>query len=259
MTGDWQWDPTLFEGTATYYRRGRLPYSRRVADAVAEALGLDGTGRLLDVGCGPGIVAELLADRVAEVVGVDPDPGMLAEAARAGIPNATWVQLRAEELPASLGTFRVVTFAASFHWMDRPRVAAIVRRMLEPGGAVIQLSSSSYIPMPEAVGALRIRYLGPDHRAGQSIRTSSPTGEDLVFQDAGFPPMEEVMVPDGRVVERSLDDVVAYVLSMSGTAPHLFGDRLGAYVADLRAALEPHAPFRVTLGDNSVRIWRVTS
>ena len=256
MTEDWRWDPTLFEGTAPHYRPGRLPYAPGVADVVADALGLDGTGRLLDVGCGPGIVAELLADRVAEVVGVDPDPGMLAEAASAGIPNATWVQLRAEDLPAGLGPFRVVTFGASFHWMERAKVAAIVRDLLEPGGAVVQVSTWNHIALPEAVEALRVRYLGPDHRAGQSIRTSSPTGEDAVFQGAGFPPMEEVAVPDGRVVERSLDEAVHHVLSMSGTAPHLFGDRLDAFVADLRSALEPHAPFRVTLGDTSVRLWR---
>ena len=56
---EWRWDPTLFEGAAAHYRRGRLPYSPATADTVTDALGLDGTGRLLDVGCGPGIVAEL--------------------------------------------------------------------------------------------------------------------------------------------------------------------------------------------------------
>ena len=256
---EWRWDPTLFEGTAPHYRKGRLPYAPGIADVVTAALGLDGTGRLLDVGCGPGIVAGLLGDRVAEVVGVDPDPGMIAEARGTGIPNATWVQLRAEELPAGLGRFRVITFAASFHWMDRPAVAAIVRDMLEPGGAVLQLGTWNVLPVPDVVEELRVRYLGADRRAGQSIRNTSPDGEDAVFQAAGFPPMEEHVVPDGREVERSVDDAVANVLSMSGTAPHLFGNRLDDFVAELRAALEPHAPFRVVLGDSLVRIWRLPS
>ena len=253
---EWRWDPTLFEGTAPHYGKGRLPYAPGIADVVTDALGLDGTGRLLDVGCGPGTVAALLADRVAEVVGVDPDPGMIAEARRAGIADSSWVQLRAEDLPAGLGAFRVITFGASFHWMDRPKVAGIVRKMLDQDGAVAQVSTWNVVPLPDVVEELRIRYLGPDRRAGQSIRNDSPGGEDAVFQEAGFLPMEEHVVPDGREVERSVDHAVANVLSMSGTAPHLFGDRLDDFVAELRAALEPHAPFRVRLGDNSVRIWR---
>jgi SAM-dependent methyltransferase len=253
---EWRWDPTLFEGTAPHYLRGRLPYSPGLADVVRDALGLDGTGRLLDVGCGPGIVAGLLAPLVHEVVGIDPDPGMIAEAERAGIPNSTWVQLRAEELPGDLGSFRVITFGASFHWMDRPKVAALVRDLLDPFGAVVQVSTWNVLPLPDVVEELRVRYLGADRRAGQTIRNTSPDGEDAVFQAAGFPPMEEHVVPDGREVVRGVDDVVANVLSMSGTAPHLFGDRLDEFVAELRTALQPHAPFRTVLGDNAVRIWR---
>ncbi|HUP87368.1 MAG TPA: class I SAM-dependent methyltransferase [Acidimicrobiales bacterium] len=254
---EWRWDPTLFEGTAPHYLRGRLPYAPGIADVIADQLALDGSGRLLDVGCGPGIVASLLADRFEEVVGVDPDPGMIAEAERLALSNARWVQLRAEDLEgASLDTFRAVCFGASFHWMDRPRVAAIVRDLLDPGGAVVQVSTWNVVPLPEAVEGLRVRYLGPDRRAGGSIRNTSPDGEDAVFQAAGFAPMVEIAVPDGREVVRSVDDVVANVLSMSGTAPHLFGDRLDDFVAELRSALRQHAPYRVTLGDNAVRIWR---
>ena len=55
MSGDqWRWDETLFEGTAPYYVRGRLPYAAGMERALADALALDGTGRLIDVGCGPG-------------------------------------------------------------------------------------------------------------------------------------------------------------------------------------------------------------
>jgi hypothetical protein len=43
-------------------------------------------------------------------------------------------------------------------------------------------------------------------------------------------------------VERSEDDVVAAVLSLSWAAPHLFGDRLEAFVTDLREVLRETAP-----------------
>jgi hypothetical protein len=38
MPDGWQWDQTLFRGSATYYERGRLPYAAGFADVVAEAL-----------------------------------------------------------------------------------------------------------------------------------------------------------------------------------------------------------------------------
>lgn len=120
MTSAWHWDETLFAGTAPYYDRGRLPYAAGLADAMAASLSLDGAGRLLDVGCGPGTVALRLAALFQGVIGLDADAEMLIEAARLatarGITNARWVHKRAEALPADLGVFRVITFAASFHW-----------------------------------------------------------------------------------------------------------------------------------------------
>ena len=111
MTG-WEWDRSLFAGTAAHYLVGRMPYPRELADALRDALGLDGTGRLLDVGCGPGSLTLLLAPLFAASVGVDPDPDMLREAARiAGPARVWWRELCAEDLPADLGTLRVVVFA----------------------------------------------------------------------------------------------------------------------------------------------------
>ena len=274
----WTWDDTLFAGAAPYYIEGRPPYAPGLADAMANALGLDGTGRLLDVGCGPGVVALRMAHLFAEVVGLDHDEGMLAEAARLadeqGVRNARWVLARAEELPAGLGTFRAATFAASFHWMDRPLVARTVRTMLGPGGAAVQVDAPAYrppesaaelaaLPHPppprDAIEDLRRQWLGSDRRAGQGIRNTSPSGEDEVFQAAGYAPMVVVTVPDGRVLEWTADNLVAMALSSSSTAPHLFGDRLGEFEAELRALLlreSPEGLFSIRLPDNVLRIWR---
>jgi SAM-dependent methyltransferase len=277
----WSWDESLFAGAAGYYERGRLPYAPGLADAFARSLGLDGHGRLLDVGCGPGTVALRLAPLFGAVVGLDPDAEMLAQAslaaARRGVGNAAWVRSRAEDLPAGLGRFLVVTFAASFHWMDRPLVASAVATMLDPGGAVVQVDAPAYradelaaesrrgtLPFPpppdDALDELRRRYLGGDRRAGRGIRNTSPDGEDGVFQQAGFRPAKTVTVPDGRAVEQTTDDIVARVFSSSSTAPHLLGDRRQDYEADVRQILARESSsgrFSVRLPDNILRIWRL--
>jgi SAM-dependent methyltransferase len=276
----WSWDESLFAGAAGYYRQGRLPYAPGLADVFARNLGLDGRGRLLDVGCGPGTVTLRLASLFEAVVGLDPDAEMLAQAAQAaarlGVGNATWVRSRAEDLPAGLGTFRAVTFAASFHWMDRPLVASAVATMLDPGGAVVQVDAPGYradelaaesrsgtLPFPpppdDALDRLRRRYLGADRRAGRGIRNTSPDGEDEVFRRAGFLPAETVTVPDRRAVEQTADELVARVFSSSSTAPHLFGDRRDDYEADMREILARTSPagrFSVRLPDNILRVWR---
>jgi ubiquinone/menaquinone biosynthesis C-methylase UbiE len=86
----------LFEGTAWHYARYRPGYPQPFFDDLVERFGLDGTGRLLDLGCGTGQLAIPLAAHVAEAVGMDPEPEMLVEAARcaqaAGVTNATWAQ-----------------------------------------------------------------------------------------------------------------------------------------------------------------------
>jgi SAM-dependent methyltransferase len=271
---EWEWDETLFAGAAAYYEQGRLPNAPGLAEAFENAFGLDGRGRLLDVGCGPRTVTLPLADLFQEVVGLDADAGMIQEARRLaagrGVTNARWVQSRAEDLPADLGTFRAVTFAASFHWMDRPLVAGMVRGMLEPDGAVVHVDNrhqdslavddSLSAPPTERIGDLRRAYIGEDRRAGQGIRNSSPNDEAAVFRAAGFVGPEVVVVPDGRTIVRSTDDLVAETFSMSSTAPHIFGDRLSEFEADLRRILSEASPdgaFSLRLPDNQLKIWRV--
>ena len=279
MTEDnWKWDETLFAGAAPYYVRGRLPYAAGLVDALRDALALDGAGRLIDVGCGPGTIALRLAHLFTEVVGIDPDADMLAEAGReaaiAGTTNARWVKMRAEELPGDLGTFRVATFSRSFHWMDRERVASIMLRMLEPDarGAFVQVTdapdgepeadraSFSHPLMPlDGMRALVRKYLGPDRRAGQGIRNSTPDGETIVLERVGFDPPQTLRVKGPQLLERRTDDIVALVFSGSDAAPHLFGARQEAFEEELRSLLahtSPSGQFTQRVPDTEIRIWR---
>jgi len=272
----WEWDESLYGGSAAHYGVGRMPYPSGLAQAVRDELGLDGTGRLLDVGCGPGSLTLLLAPLFESAVGVDADQEMIVEARRraasTGIGNVEWRQMRAERLSADLGIFRVATFAQSFHWMDQDAVAQQVRGMLSADGAWIHVFATTHrgvagedpLPHPrppwDRVDELVASYLGPVRRAGKGVLpTGTRAGEEEVMHRAGFTGPRRIDVECGEVVNRSLDEVVSAVFSLSGSAPHLFGNRLEAFEDDLRRLLQASSPrgrFSERTREISVVVWR---
>lgn len=221
-------------------------------------LHLDGSGRLLDVGCGPGSLTLPLAKIFEQAIGLDSDRDMIDEAGRlaaqAGILNTRWLHMRAEDLPAGLGSFRLVSFAQSFHWMDRRRVAAAVHGMLDAGGACAHVHATTHQgieggaalahPRPPhlAIAELVGQYLGPVRRAGRShLPHGTVTGEAEIYRAAGFTGPRRIEVA-GRVVTRVADDLVAAVFSLSSSAPHLFGDHRAEFEAELRQILHSASP-----------------
>lgn len=99
--------------------------------------------RVLDLGCGTGIVARQVAARLGakgKITGIDRSPDMLAVArtiaGHDGL-NIEWHEGRAEALPFPDGSFDLVLsqFALMF-FDDRPRALAEVHRVLAPGGRV---------------------------------------------------------------------------------------------------------------------------
>ena len=76
-------------------------------------------------------------------------------------------------------------------------------------------------------------------RAGRSVLQDVTGGdENEVYRAAGFDGPEGFTVARGDVVERSIDQVVAATFSLSGSTPHLFGDRRAEFESSLRRLLE---------------------
>jgi ubiquinone/menaquinone biosynthesis C-methylase UbiE len=97
---------------------------------------------VLDVACGPGLLACAFASVVRHVTAVDVTPAML-EQARAlqkakGIANVTWDLAEVPPLPDADGRFSIVTCRFAFHHMLHPLgVLAEMRRACAPGGRVV--------------------------------------------------------------------------------------------------------------------------
>jgi ubiquinone/menaquinone biosynthesis C-methylase UbiE len=254
-----RYDSTQYAGAAGYYLRGRPGYSAELPTVLAAELGLDGTGHLVDVGSGPGVVGVQLARHVGHVTLVEPDPDMLAaaraHAAAAGLRAVEFVRATAEQLPAlGLGPARVVTFGQSFHRTDRIAVAEAVYELLEPGGSLVLISHDPSRPVPpapagtvpiphEQIRELITTFLGGPLRSGaRLVADYSVERFEQTLRRTSFRTSRTVFAPGRRDIVRDVDGVVAGCLSMSYAAPHLFGARLCEFTAALRALLERHGP-----------------
>jgi SAM-dependent methyltransferase len=252
------YDPTIYQGAAAHYRHGRPGYSPQLEAVLTEELGLDGTGRLLDGGCGPGVLTVRFAHLFEQAVGLDPDAAMLAEgrrlAERRGITNIRWVHARAEDLPAAApGPYRVVTFGQSFHWTDEARVAEVVYDLLEPGGALALVGHTVHgRPVPPSPGpppiphteieALVEKYLGPTRRAGQGTAAVRTHRFEDVLVGSRFGAPRSIFAPGIPDLLRDSESVLSGYFSMSFSAPHLFGRRVEDFAAEVRELLASRSP-----------------
>ncbi|HKU57131.1 MAG TPA: class I SAM-dependent methyltransferase [Gaiellaceae bacterium] len=269
------YDPTIFQGAAAHYRPGRPPYSPELEAVLTRELGLDGSGRLLDGGCGPGILTVRLAHLFEEAVGLDPDAAMLAEARREagelGIANIRWVQALAEDLPeVAPGPYRLVTFGSSFHWTDERRVAESVYDLLEPGGALALIvhtvegrpvpESPEPPPIPhEEIRTVVEKYLGSAKRVGQGLAPVRNHRFEDVLVRTRFGEPRSIFVPGIPDLVRDSESVISGYFSMSSSAPHLFGDRVDEFAAEVRellAARSPDGVFWDWPGDTEVVLAR---
>ena len=119
-----------FGAQAQRYDRARPSYPRAMVDRIlAESPG----ARVLDVGCGTGIAGRLFQAAGAEVLGVDPDERMAAQARAGGLEVEV---ARIEDWDPAARTFDAVVAGQAWHWVDPVRGAAMAARALRPGGRV---------------------------------------------------------------------------------------------------------------------------
>jgi SAM-dependent methyltransferase len=101
---------------------------------VTEAAAIGPGTKVLEIGSGPGHVADALAKTGASVTGVDFSADMV-EAAQRSHPAITFHQADAEQLPFEAGSFDAVVANFVVHHLARPEVVfSEVDRVLKRGG-----------------------------------------------------------------------------------------------------------------------------
>ncbi|HET7874246.1 MAG TPA: class I SAM-dependent methyltransferase [Methylomirabilota bacterium] len=152
--------------------------------------------RVLDVACGTGTLAALMAERVGtggSVVGIDFSPRLIELARRKeGMPQLSFRQANAEAIPYPEESFDKATITYGLHEMFRPgreKTLNEIRRVLRPGGRLVAVDI--YEPRGWARRALfRLWML-----------LEGPTARDLLASDlskeiraAGFEDLHQVFV-----------------------------------------------------------------
>lgn len=127
-------DAETFFASAEAYRRFVGRYSEALANALVDFGGIASGMRALDVGCGPGGLAAVLAERIgqAHVSAVDPSEPFV-EACRARLPDADVRVAGAEALPFADDAFDAVLSQLVVNFIDDPEqgvreMARVTRR-----------------------------------------------------------------------------------------------------------------------------------
>jgi ubiquinone/menaquinone biosynthesis C-methylase UbiE len=129
---------------------------------------------VLDVACGPGLVACPLAEVARHVTGIDLTPAMIEQAqARQrsqGLTNLTWLVGDAVPLPFPDASFAVVVTRYSFHhFLDPKAVLAEMVRVCRPGGRVTVIDVFTSSPEQAAAYNRVEKFRDPSHVRALSL------------------------------------------------------------------------------------------
>jgi ubiquinone/menaquinone biosynthesis C-methylase UbiE len=155
-------DPDHSQKIVAQFTRWAAPFSALDIHAAADgmrrtlaAAGLAPHKRVLDVACGPGIVACAAAAQAGHVTGIDLTPAMIEQAKarqrREELTNIDWQIGDTTRLPFADGSFDVALTRYSFHHLPQPADALReMQRVVAPGGRIVVIDAT---PTPQTQAA----------------------------------------------------------------------------------------------------------
>jgi SAM-dependent methyltransferase len=119
-------------GFAARYDRFRPRTPQVLVEVLCRYARVERPALVVDLGCGTGLSTRIWSDLAEHVVGIEPNPAMLAAAERA--PGVEYREAFAHDTGLAGGVADIVTCSQSLHWMEPESTFAEVERILRPGG-----------------------------------------------------------------------------------------------------------------------------
>jgi ubiquinone/menaquinone biosynthesis C-methylase UbiE len=126
---------SAFGPAAADYERARPSYPPESIEILRREIGVGVGARVCDLAAGTGKLTRLLVATGADVVAVEPVPGMREQLSEV-LPEIEVLDGTAEAIPFGDGAFDAVTVAQAFHWFKFDEALAEIRRVLRPGGGL---------------------------------------------------------------------------------------------------------------------------
>lgn len=233
-----------FKSCAWYYARYRPGYPQEFFDYLKERFQLNGTGRMLDLGCGTGELSIPLAKYFRQVIAMDPEPEMIHEAKKKshdkGITNINWIDAGSDDLgnlKENIGELNLVTIGTAFHWMDRDATLKCLASMISEDGAIVEVGTSGIKPTEweKSAKAIIRKWLGETRRAGSVVYEVPDERHEVIFARSPFKQIEgyKHQYEYGWTV----NSIVGYYLSTSYCSEYVLADKKDIFEQDLRQSL----------------------
>lgn len=234
------------------YERYFVPtIGKPLAHGLLRMAGLRPGERIVDVGCGTGIVTRLAAQEVGAngtAVGVDIDAGMLA-VARSVTPPALgidWRQASAEALPLKDASCDVAFCQMSLQFMeDRLKALAEMHRVLMPGGRILLDLPGPVTPQFEALAESMARYITVEGKdfVERVFSLHAPAAVEALLANAGFRNVEVRAATRSLALPPPREFLWQYVSStpLAGPMSGADSNARDAFEADVMEAWEPFA------------------
>ncbi|HEY9180366.1 MAG TPA: class I SAM-dependent methyltransferase [Candidatus Baltobacteraceae bacterium] len=161
--GDSREGKTRFSERAQAYAASRPSYPKPAIDALLRGLGPEDRLIVADVGAGTGISANLLAQRVANVIAVEPNAAMREKAQ--ALPNVHWEDGSAEALPLPDKSVDLAVAFQAFHWFDPLRAFGEFARAARRRIGLVQYERDEAQPFSAAYSLIVRRYALDDTEA----------------------------------------------------------------------------------------------